>query len=411
MSRAGASRLVPPFSPLAEHFGIDTTRVFLNHGSFGAVPGRVREAQAVVRARMDADPVRFIVEELEPAMDRARAAMSTFVGCPAGDFAFVENATAGVNTILRSLRFQPGDELLTSAQEYNACNNVLAMVADQWGARVVHAPVPFPVKTDDEVVDAMLGAVTERTRLALVSHITSPTGIILPVKRIVAALAARGIDTLVDGAHSAGFVPLNVADIGAAYYTGNFHKWLCAPHGSAFLHVRKDRQGPIHPLILSHGYNSPRTDRSKFRLEFDYVGSLDPSPWLCTPDAAAVVGGLAPAGGGWPEIMRANRALALKARDLLCRELGVEPPAPDHMIGAMAAVPVPDRRADERGVWGVYPDPLQERLIERWGVQVPVNPFPAPPRRWVRISAHLYNTIEQYEHLARALKAECAGRA
>ncbi len=408
MAIAAASCPPPPCSPLAEHFGIDPTRVFLNHGSFGAVPKSVRAAQAVVRARMDADPIRFFVEELEPALDRARATMSAFVGCPAADFAFVENATAGVNSVVRSLRFEPGDELLTSAHEYNACNNVLALAAQQWGARVVHAPVPFPVKSDDEVVEAIVRAATPRTRLALVSHITSPTGIILPVKRIVAELASRDIDTLVDGAHAAGFVPLSVVDIGAAYTTGNFHKWLCAPHGSAFLHVRPDRQHLIHPLILSHGHNSTRTDRSKFRLEFDYVGSLDTSPWLCTPDAAAFVAGLAPSGGGWPEIMRANRALALQARDMLCRELGVEPPAPDHMIGAMAAVPVPDRRASERGVWGVYPDPLQERLLDRWRVQVPINPFPAAPRRWVRVSAHLYNTMEQYEYLAKALKAELA---
>ncbi len=406
MAHIPASSVLPPYSPLAEHFGIDTGRVFLNHGSFGAVPRGVRAKQTLVRARMDADPVRFFVEDLEPLLDEARATMAALVGCPPDDFAFMENATAGVNTVVRSLRFEPGDELLTNTHEYNACNNVLALAARQWGARVVSVPLPFPVRSDDEIVDAIVGAATNCTRLALVSHITSPTGIILPVKRIVAALASRGIDTLLDSAHAPGFVPFNVAEIGAAYCTGNFHKWLCAPQGAAFLHVRSDRQHLIHPLVLSHGFNSARTDRSKFRLEFDYVGTLDTSPWLAAPDAAAIVGGLVP--GGWPEIMCRNRDLALRGRDLLCRVLGVEPPVSDHMLGAMAVVRLPDRRGGERGVTGKYPDPLQERLLEPWRVQVPSNPFPESPARWVRISAHVYNTIEQYEYLAKALKAELA---
>lgn len=397
---------LPPYSPQVEHFGIDTGRVFLNHGSFGAVPRAVREMQAGVRARLDADPVRFFVEDLEPLLDEARAAMAAFVGCPANDFAFVENASAAVNAVVRSLRFEPGDELLTNTHEYNACNNVLALAAQQWGAKVVSVPLPFPLRSEDEIVERIVGAATDRTRLALVSHITSPTGIVLPVKRIVAALAARGIDTLVDAAHGPGFLPMNVAETGAAYCAGNFHKWLCAPQKSAFLYVRPDRQSLIHPLVISHGFNSTRTDRSRFRLEFDYVGTLDTSPWLAAPEAAKVVGDMVP--GGWPEIMKRNRELARRGRDVLCRALGVEPPAPDHMLGAIAAVRLPDRREGERGVNGKYPDPLQERLIERWRVQVPIIPFPSSPTRWVRISAHVYNTIEQYEYLARALKAECA---
>ncbi len=398
---------LPPYSPLVEHFGIDTGRVFLNHGSFGAVPRAVRAMQASVRARLDADPVRFFVEDLEPLLDEARAAMAALVGCPPEDFAFVENASAAVNAVVRSLRFRPGDELLTNTHEYNACNNVLALAAEHWGAKVVSVPLPFPLHSDDEVVERIAGAATERTRLALVSHITSPTGMILPVKRVVAALAARGIDTLVDSAHGPGFLPLNVSDIGAAYCAGNFHKWLCAPQKSAFLYVRPDRQRLIHPLVISHGFNSARTDRPRFRLEFDYVGTLDTSPWLAAPHAAQVVGAMVP--GGWPEIMRRNRDLARRGRDLLCRALGVEPPVPDQMLGAMAVVHLPDRRAGERGVSGRYPDPLQERLLERWRVQVPITPFPATPARWVRISAHVYNTLEQYEYLARALKAELAG--
>jgi len=392
-------------APMARHFGLDPEVCFLNHGSFGATPLEVRARQDEFRALMEREPVRFFVEEAEPLLDEARAAMAAFVGCDADDFAFVANATAGVNTVVRSLRFAAGDEVLTSSHEYNACNNAVAAALEPWGGRLVSVALPFPVRNEDEIVDALLAGVTPRTRLVLLSHVTSPTGIILPVKRMVALLAAQGIDTLVDGAHAPGYLPLDVASLGSAYYTGNFHKWVCAPKGSAFLYVRRDRQPLIRPLIVSHGANSPRTDRSRFRLEFDYVGSTDLSAWLATPAAVAFVGKLH--ANGWPGVMAANRDLAIAARDLLCRRLGAQPPVPDSMLGAMAAVPIAPRPAEPRGGWSmVYQDPLWDRLTSNWGIQVPIWAFPAPPQRHVRISAQVYNRIEQYEYLAEAIAAE-----
>lgn len=397
----------PPRADLARHWGLDPSVVFLNHGSFGATPLRALERQSELRAQMEAEPIRFMVERLEPMLDAARAEVAAFVGCSPDDMAFVHNATMGVNTIVRSLDFSPGDELLTSAHEYNACNNALEYVASRTGARVVKAQIPFPIQSEDQVVSAILDAVTPRTRLVLLSHITSPTALILPVERLVAELNQRGIDTLVDGAHAPGMIDLNVERIGAAYYTGNFHKWACAPKGSAFLWVRKDRQHLVRPLIISHGANSPRQDRSRFRLEADFLGSLDYTAWLATPEAIRAVGELVP--GGWPEVRRRNRHTALAARDLLRRQLGpaaAELTAPDSMVGSMAVVALPDRTEGESPAMPRYMDPLQDRLIDRWGVQVPIVPFPAPPRRWLRISAQLYNAMEEYEYLATALRAE-----
>jgi isopenicillin-N epimerase len=397
----------PAWSPLAAHWGLDRSVVFLNHGSFGATPLAVLEAQREYRARLEREPIRFMVEELEGLLDGARAAAGAFVGCNPDDLAFVLNATMGVNTVVRSLAFEPGDELLTSTHEYNACNNALEYMASRSGARVVRAEPPFPVRSEDEVAEAILSRVTPRTKLVLLSHITSPTALVLPVERLVRALERRGIDTLVDGAHAPGMIPLDVERIGAAYYTGNFHKWTCAPKGAAFLHVRRDRQHLLRPLVISHGANSARKDRPRFRLEMDFLGSMDYSAWLAVPDAIAVVGSLL--SGGWDEVRRRNRAMALAARDLLCRELGAQPSAPDSMTGSMAAVRLPDRTAAEAAQATRYADPLQDRLIARHGVQVPIVPFPAPPARWVRVSAQLYNTAEQYEHLARALRAELHG--
>ncbi len=376
---------------------LDPAVVFLNHGSFGACPRPVLEYQQHLREELERQPVRFLSRELERRLDEARGALARFVGADPDDLVFVSNATTGVNTVVRALGLDPGTEVLTTDHGYNACRNAVDRAATATGATVVVAPVPFPIADAADVEAAVLRAVTARTRLAVLDHVTSPTGLVFPLDRLVPALAARGVDTLVDGAHAPGMLPLDLARLGAAYYAGNCHKWLCAPKGSAFLHVRRDRQEAIRPLVTSHGANSPRTDRSRFRLEFDWTGTQDPTAWLAVPEAIAVMGAALP--GGWPALMARNRALALEARDLLCRALGVPLPCPDAMLGALAAVPLPDGPSPAPPAQ----HPLQDALFERWAIEVPVMAWPAPPRRLVRISCQLYNQRPHYEHLAAAL--------
>lgn len=374
---------------------------FLNHGSFGACPRVVLDAQQREREELEREPVRYLARELEGRIDAARRELAQFLGADPRDLVFVANATTGVNAVVRSLRFEHGDELLAIDQGYNACLNVLRFAAEQSGARVVLAPVPFPVPSEDAVVDAILAAVTPRTRFALIDHVTSPTGLVLPIARIVQQLEARGIPVLVDGAHAPGMVPLNLEALGASYYTGNCHKWICAPKGVAFLHVRRALQPRIRPPVISHGANSPRTDRSRFQLEFDWVGTLDPTAIAALPVALRFMAGLVP--GGWPEVMRRNRALALSARGLLARSLDVNAPAPDSMIGSLAALPLPDGSGAPPSP-PLYQDPLQEALMTRAGIEVPIVPWPAPPHRLVRISAQLYNSLDDYQRLADALR-------
>jgi isopenicillin-N epimerase len=385
---------------LASHWTLDPAIAFLNHGSFGACPSTVLEAQREFRTRLEHEPVRFMLRELEPLMLEARTTLGTLIGADPDDLAFMTNATSGVNTVLRSLRFEPGDELLTTDHEYNACKNALDFAASLSGARVVVAKVPFPLAHRDDVTRAVLERVTPRTRLVLIDHVTSPTALVFPIAEIVAELRARGIDTLVDGAHAPGMVPLDLRAIGAAYYTGNLHKWLCTPKGCAFLFVQRERQTAIRPLVISHGANSPRRDQTRFRIEFDWTGTSDPTPFLCVPAAVRFLASLDER--GIAAHMAANRSLALAARDVLAKTLAVPHPCPDDMIGSMAALPIADG-AHTTQPSAFTTDPLQDELFAR-GIEVPIVPWPAPPRRLVRVSAQRYNALSQYQRLGEVLR-------
>ena len=369
----------------------------LNHGSFGACPRPVLEAQEAFRRMLESEPVRFFVRELPPLLDGARDALARFIGATAADLVFVRNATEGINAVLRSLRFQPGDQLLVTDHAYNACRNVVEFVAKRDRARVVVARVATPINSAEEVVAAITRRVTDRTRLAMLDHVTSPTAIIFPIDQLVQTLQAKGVDTLVDGAHAPGMIPLNVDRTGAAYYTGNCHKWLCAPKGAGFVHVRADRQDGLHPAVISHGYNTVPAGRSRFHQEFDWTGTGDPTPWLCIPRAIRFLDGLT--GRGIEDLIQRNHRLALDGGRFLRRTLEVQPLCPDEMLGSMAAVSLPD---DGRPLDG-WTHPLQTRLFEQFSIEVPLFPWPAPPRLLLRISAQAYNHVGQYEQLAAAL--------
>jgi len=386
-------------SGLAAHWTLDPAVTFLNHGSFGACPRAVLEAQSELRAQLEAEPVRFFVRECMPLLDAAREELARFLGADPERLAFVPNATSGVNAVLASRRFESGDELLVTDHAYNACRNALEHWGGRDGAVVRVARVPFPLEDPEQVVRAVLDEVGPRTALVMLDHVTSATGLVLPLERLVEELHGRGIDVLVDGAHAPGMVPLDLEQLGVAYYTGNCHKWICAPKGAAFLHVRRDKLDEVRPAIISHGANSPTEQRSRFRNEFDWIGTLDPTPWLCIPVALRVMADLVP--GGWGEVRSRNREQVLAARDLLASTLGIGHPAPDSMLGSLATLPLPD--GPPGPMQPLYTDPLQDRLLEEFGIEVPIGPWPAPPRRNLRVSAQLYNSPKDYERLAEAL--------
>jgi isopenicillin-N epimerase len=390
-------------SELAAHWTLDPSVVFLNHGSFGATPRPVLAAQDEWRARMEREPVAFFARDLEPALDEARGALGRFVGADPDDLAFVTNATTAINVVAAGLPLEAGDEVVVTDHAYPAARNALGAAADRSGARLVTAEIPYPGTTDPSARSAVLAAVGPRTRLVLLDHVTSPTALVLPVASLVAELAERGVDVLLDAAHSPGMLELDLQAIGAAYTAGNCHKWLCAPKGSGFLHVRRDRQDRVRSVVVSHGATSTRTDRSRFRLEHDWTGTLDPTAWLAVPAAIEFGASLVP--GGWAALRERGHRLALEARDRLCDVLDLPTPVPDDMVGSMVTVPMPP--TDEPPRDETEEDRIGAAILAA-GVRVAVGSWPqrptrAPWRRLLRVSAAPYTGADDLDALVRAV--------
>jgi isopenicillin-N epimerase len=396
--------LAPLPASRGDFWALHPGAVFLNHGSFGACPRPVLARQDSLRMRLEANPVRFFLRDVAPRWEQARARVARELIARPEDVVLVPNATFGVTSVLRSLALDPGDQLLTTDHAYNAVRAALEEVASRAGAEVVVAPLPFPCPDRDVVVERVMERVTERTRLAVIDHVTSPSAFVLPVERLVPALQDRGVDVLVDGAHAPGMLELDLTSLGAAYYTGNGHKWWCAPKGVGFLHAREDRQEGLLPAVYSHGLNT-EDDRPPFHRVFDWLGTMDPTPALCLPTALDAVGGLAP--GGLPAVRTRGRALARAATRYLCERLRVKAACPEEMLGTMATLELPP---DPSGAarWDTSPRPLQvpqlqTDLFEEYGVEVVIGYWPREPQRYLRISAAPYNSLQDYETLADAL--------
>ena len=393
---------LPSRSSLAKHWELDQNCVFLNHGSFGATPVFIRNEQQKWQDLLEDEPVRFYEDLAMDYMANSRKALAMMLECDAEDLALIENATSGVNTVLRSLVFSKGDEILVPDHAYQACRNAIDFVAKRWGAQVVTVNIPFPIENADVAFDTIMDGVTSRTVLAMIDTVTSPTGLLMPFERLTKELEAKGVAVLLDAAHGIGMVPLSLDSLGASYTTSNCHKWMCAPKGSAFLHVRKDLQHLIHPLTISHGMTFPLGDTTRFRHEFDWTGTRDISAACSIPATIEYMENMVE--GGWPAIMQHNHDLAIQGRNILCERLGIDAPCPEEMIACIATIVLPG--GGDAGIPLHEPDPLHKVLQEKYGIQVPVWSWESPKGRYIRISAQLYNHIDEYHYLADALAAE-----
>jgi isopenicillin-N epimerase len=382
-----------PFSPdIRDQWALREDVAFLNHGSFGAVPRCVLEEQSEWRRRIESEPVELLARRHDALVGSAKRAVGDWLNMRPDDFGLVTNATEGVNAVLRSLDLRRDDVLATTGHVYNAVRQSMRYAAGRAGASYHEIDVPLPVRSAGEVADAVLRGLTSRTRLLVIDHVTSPTGLVFPLDAILSGCAARGVEVLVDGAHAPGMLPLNVqalGEIGATYYAGNLHKWGCAPKGAGFLWVTPRRQADVRPLIISHNLGRG------FAREFDWQGTRDVTAWLAVPKALDFMARL-----GWERVRAHNHAMAVWAHDMLCRRLGVEPISPldGSFLGSMAALPMPP------GGSGMTEDQgraLQQQLYDEHRVEAPLVPWCG---RWlVRVSCQVYNTPQEYQRLAEAL--------
>lgn len=378
---------------LRAQWGLDPSVTFLNHGSFGAAPRSVLLAQARWREEMESEPVEFFTRRLPVLLKAAREKLARFLGADPEGLVFVPNATTGASTVLGSLDLKEGDGIVITDHGYGAVNNAVLALAERRGLAVQLARVQFPLSSTAQIVGAVERAMHGNTRLIVVDHVTSPTALVFPVEQLV-ALGRGRIPVLVDGAHAPGMLALAIAALGADFYVGNLHKWLCAPKGAAFLWVAPKWREKIHPLVTSHGW------KKGFLQEFDWTGTFDPSAYLSVSAAIDHLLSL-----GAEKVRESNHALVQRGREVVAEALRVELPHADDpaLYGSMAAIPFPLREPATPQLLAH----LRNRMYDEHKVEVPFTAF--DHRIWVRPSGQVYNAPEDYEKLARAL-AKLLGR-
>lgn len=367
---------------------LDPDLTFLNHGSFGAVPRAVRQAHIAAQDRIESRPIELLGRRATELLEPARGRVGAFLGMAPGSFGFVTNATEGVNAVLHALELSDGDELLTTSHVYNAVRKAMQWCASRRGATYREVSVPLPIMRPSDVIDAVLSACTPRTRLVVVDQVTSPTALVFPVAELCARCRAMGIEVLVDGAHVPGMLPVDVDALGATWWTGNLHKWCCAPKGTAVLWAAEHARARTHPAVVSHHHGEGLAS------EFDWQGTRDLAAWMVAGEAIDFMGGF-----GWDRVMQHNRSLAAWAHRMLCDRWEVEPisPADGSMLGAMCTVPLPP---EVRARWD-SPESFQAALLSSHRLELPIMDFGG---RWhARASAQVYNRAEQYDRLAQAV--------
>jgi isopenicillin-N epimerase len=387
------------YSKFIQHWTLDRNVVFLNHGSFGATPRKIFEKQSKYRELMEREPVDFFVNKMPELLNESKEKLAKFVATDNNDIVFVQNTTTGVNQILTSIQYKTGDAWLTTSHAYGACKNAITHFASKNGIELKIADIPFPVNNDDEILQSIAEELNSNIKLALIDHITSATGMIFPIKKIIDLLHAHDVLVIVDGAHAPGMVPLNIKELDADFYVGNCHKWMCAPKGSAFIYVKKEFQESIKPMVISHFNDIDIGGNSHWSNQFMWDGTHDFSQYICVGDTIDFMNSLHPE--GWNGIMQHNHKLAWEGANLIAERLNIELPLEEKFVGSMVNIPMPE---GEEGFpkFNETP-PLKKVLFEKCKIEVPIFFFPAAPKQWLRISAQLYNSMEQYEYLAECL--------
>jgi isopenicillin-N epimerase len=373
---------------LRDRFLLRPGVVFLNHGSFGACPRPVFEAYQNWQLELERQPVEFIQRRSRELLREARQSLGDFVGADADDLVYVTNVTLGLNIVARSLPLEPGDEVLTTDQEYGSLNATWELVCAKRGARYVHRTVDLPIRSTEQVVEAIWSGVNDRTRVLFLSHITSPTALTLPVAELIHRAREAGIITVIDGAHAAGQVPLDLNALGADFYSANCHKWMMSPKGAGFLYARPEMQHLLEPLIGGRRQGTPQG--SRLVAEHQYQGTRDVASFLSVPAAIHFM-----RDHDWPAVRQACHELVRYARQEVAELTGVAPVIPDAetWFAQMAVLPIPacDLRA------------LRSQLLDEHEIEIPLTRWDG--QGFVRLSVQGYNTRADVERLIAALGA------
>jgi isopenicillin-N epimerase len=372
---------------------LDENIVYLNHGSYGAAPRRVLAAQQRWRDALERDPARFVRDELPEALDAARRALSGYLGADLNNLAYVDNATTGINAVVASLDLGSGDEVVTTSHAYSAVRKTLAYHCGRRGAQLIEVPLRFPPPDEDAVIGAVEAALSDRTRLAVLDHVTSDSALVFPLERLADLCRERGVPLLVDGAHAAGMLPLDLERLAVDWYAGNAHKWLCAPKGAAFFWARADRQADIHPPVISRGFGQG------FLAEFNWQGTRDFSAWLSLPEVVAFRAAL-----GDSRVRAYCQDLAGRVADMLAETWDTEAGTPPAMRGFMVTARLPGAPPASPPAVAA----IRRALLYRHGVEAHFVALEGVV--WARVSAHVYNEIGDYARLAEALPDVLAGQ-
>jgi len=382
------------YSTYAEKWFLDKNCIFLNHGSFGACPIEVLEEYHTWQKRIEEQPVKFFMRTYREELHASKLTLSSFLDVASDDLVFVRNATEGINTVLHSIQWKQGDEIIITNHIYPACKNAVQFYSTKFGLQITEIQIPFPLQNTEEIITPILNAVKSNTRLLLLDHITSPTGLLFPIKEISKFLIDSNVLILIDGAHAPGAISLNISDLGVDFYTGNCHKWMCAPKGAGFLWVHPDQQQNIYPLNIS----LINTLSDTFTERFFWTGTQDPSAWLSIPSAISFLNQISQndISSHILHIQNMNKRM----RSIVCNMLDTPLPCPDDMITTMSAIPV---KSDSSLPHHAILDPMQDWLMQHYQIEVPIINWPNSTKRLLRFSFFSYNTLAQYTTLAEAI--------
>lgn len=376
-----------------DQFLLRSDVIFLNHGSFGACPRPVFEEYQRWQLELERQPVEFLGRRFDDLMRAARERLAEYVKCDADDLVYAPNATTGLNIVARSLDLKEGDEIVTTDHEYGALNRTWHFVCEKTGAVYRRVEIPIPVSTREDFVERVWAGVTPRTRVLFLSHITSPTALIFPLKELVRRSRERGILSIIDGAHTVGQIPLDLRALDADVYSSNCHKWLLAPKGSAFLYVRRELQKQIEPLVVSWGWRPEKPAKSPFVQEQEWQGTRDIAAYLATPAAIRFM-----QEHHWEQVRGECHELAVYAREKILALTRLEPISDESWFAQMVTLPLPACNAEN----------LKKRLYEEYRIEVPIVEWSSgadgQKREFVRVSLQAYNLREDVDALAKALQ-------